>query len=294
MAVAEELNFSAAARRLYVSQQALSRVIQQLEREVGVALFERTTRSVRLTPAGEAMLGWARRSAAAADEAVGAARRAADGDRPRPLRLDLSATSLRTAAKILRRLRHDHPELPVELTEDGVPRGLDALLEGRLDALLGLATHCPAELNAELICREPVLVGMGGHHELAALEAVPVARLAENDLLLPSNAAAAEWVEFVSHFCAQAGVRPRRSPAATHGSAAAADLLRMTDCLTPTTAWDAPPADLVFRPLVTPTPLFAWAVMTSPAAGERPELQAFQQSVRALSTMENWLAPLAD
>src|SRR6266496_3211703 len=94
VAVAEELNFSAAARRLYMSQQALSRVVAQLERELGVRLFERTTRSVRLTAAGEAMLVWARRSTVAADEAVTAARRAESGDALRPLRLDLSATSL--------------------------------------------------------------------------------------------------------------------------------------------------------------------------------------------------------
>ncbi len=292
VAVAEELSFSVAARRLFVSQQALSRIVQQLERELGVKLFERTTRSVRLTAAGEAMLVWARRSTVAADKAVDAARRAELGEDVRPLRLDLSATSLFTAAKILRRLRTDHPDLPVELVEDGVARGLDALLDGRLDALLGLATHCPPDLNADLIRREPVLLGMGGHHDLARLDTVPVARLSDVDLLLPSDTAAAEWVEFVALFCAQAGVRPRRWPAATHGSAAAADVLRGSASVTPTVAWADPPADLVFRPLVEPTPIFAWSVMTAPAAEERPELRAFKQSVRALSAEERWLVPL--
>jgi DNA-binding transcriptional LysR family regulator len=293
VAVAEELNFSVAARRLYVTQQALSRLIQQLERELGVKLFERTTRSVRLTASGEAMLGWARRAIVAAEEAVDAARRVELGDEVRPLRLDLSAGSLRTAAKILRRLRRDHPGLPIELVEDGVPRGVDALLDGRLDALLGLATHCPAELDAELIRREPVLVGMGGHHELARLDAVPVAQLAGVDLLLPSDTAAIEWNEFVAHFCAQAGVRPRRWPAATHGSVAAADVLRSTACVTPTVAWADPPADLLFRPLVEPTPLYAWSVMTAPTAEDRPELRGFKRSIHALSVEAGWLAPLA-
>lgn len=293
VAVAEELNFSVAARRLYVSQQALSRAIQQLERQLGVKLFERTTRSVRLTAAGEAMLVWARRSTSAADEAVKAARRADLGDDVRPLRLDLSATSLRTAATILQRVRLDHPDVPIQLVEDGVPRGLDALLNDRLDALLGLATHCPVELNADLICREPVLVGMGAHHWLARLDTVPVAQLAGVDMLLPSDAAAIEWVEFVALFCGQAGVRPRRWPAATHGSAAAADVLRGSDCVTPTMAWADPPTDLVFRRLVEPTPIIPWSVMTAPAADERPEVLAFKRSVHALSVVEGWLAPLA-
>ncbi|MCP2337398.1 DNA-binding transcriptional LysR family regulator [Actinomadura rupiterrae] len=269
------MNFSVAARRLFVSQQALSRVIQQLERELGVTLFERTTRSVRLTAAGEAMQPWARRAIAAAEEAVGAARRVG----VRPLRLDLASTGLLTPARILRRWRLDQPDVPTELVEDGVPRGLDALREGRLDALLGLATHCPADLEAQLVCREPVLVGMGRHHELAGLDAVPVSRLTGVDLLLPSDAAAVEWVEFVLLFCAQAGARPGRWPAATHGSAAAAEVLRRTDCLTPTVAWADPPEDLVFRPLVEPAPVHAWSLMTAPEDDWSPELRAFLASV---------------
>lgn len=80
VAVADELSFSAAARRLYVSQQAISRVIQQLERALGVRLFERTTRSVRLTAAGSALYPSAERSIAAAEEAFEAARRAGRAD----------------------------------------------------------------------------------------------------------------------------------------------------------------------------------------------------------------------
>jgi DNA-binding transcriptional LysR family regulator len=293
VAVAEDLNFSIASRRLYVSQQALSRMVQQLEREVGVKLFHRTTRSVRLTAAGDAMLIWARRSTAAADEAVRAARHTELGGDVRPLRLDLSATSLLTSAKIMQRLQLDHPDVPVQLVEDGVPRGLEALLEGRLDVLLGLAAYCPEELNADLIRREPVLLAMGKDHDLARLAAVPVARLAGVDLLLPSDAAAVEWVEFVTHFCAQAGVRPRRWPTATHGSVAAAEVLRGSECVTPTPAWADPPADLIFRPLVEPTPMLSWSVMTNQAAEPRPELRAFLRSVHDLSAAENWLAPLA-
>lgn len=96
VAVAEELNFSAAARREYVSQQALSRIIQQLEAELGVLLFARTTRSVSLTPAGEAMLAAARRSTAAADEAFEEARRAQRGEVDRPVRIEFGSGALLT------------------------------------------------------------------------------------------------------------------------------------------------------------------------------------------------------
>jgi DNA-binding transcriptional LysR family regulator len=289
VAVAEDLNFSAAARRLYVSQQALSRIVQQLERELGVRLLERTTRSVALTAAGEALLGSARRSLAAADDAAAAARRAGGGGR-RPLRVDVSSAGLRTPAALLRRLRRDHPDLPVHQVENGVARGLVALREGRLDVLFGLATHCPPDIPAELVRPEPVLVGMAAGHPLARLPAVPVAKLADVELLLPSDDAAGEWVELVRGFCAQAGVTPRRWAGVTHGSVAAAEVLRDTGCLTPTTAWADPPTDLVFRPLVEPVPVLAWSMMTSPVAAGRPELDVFVRCVRAVAAGHGWLS----
>lgn len=67
VAVAEELNFTRAAQRLYLAQQTVSKTVHQLERELGVELLERTTREVRLTPAGTALLDDGRRALAAVD-----------------------------------------------------------------------------------------------------------------------------------------------------------------------------------------------------------------------------------
>src|SRR4051795_5682508 len=80
VAVAEELNFTRAAQRLHLAQQALSAQIQQLETRVGERLFDRTTRSVALTEAGERLLPHARAVLAALDAGLGeleTARRAA-------------------------------------------------------------------------------------------------------------------------------------------------------------------------------------------------------------------------
>ncbi|RSS82667.1 LysR family transcriptional regulator, partial [Streptomyces sp. WAC02707] len=76
-AVAEELHFTRAAARLYVAQQALSRDVRRLERELGAELFVRTTRQVSLTPDGERLLPYARRVLAAHDELREAFRAAA-------------------------------------------------------------------------------------------------------------------------------------------------------------------------------------------------------------------------
>lgn len=84
VAVAEELNFTRAADRLHLAQQALSTQIRQLEDRVGEQLLQRTTRKVELTAAGEAMLEHARAVLGGADRAVAAARAA--GRAPRPSR----------------------------------------------------------------------------------------------------------------------------------------------------------------------------------------------------------------
>src|SRR4051794_41466057 len=81
VAVAEELHFGRAADRLHMSQSPLSRAIRELEREVGVVLFVRTTRRVELTPAGAALLERSRRGLAGVDGAGGGGRRA---ERPPP------------------------------------------------------------------------------------------------------------------------------------------------------------------------------------------------------------------
>jgi DNA-binding transcriptional LysR family regulator len=295
VAVAEELNFSAAARRLYVSQQALSRVIQQFERELGVRLFDRTTRTVELTRAGDALYGSAKRSIEAAEHAFDTARRAAQGEGARPLRVDISSSGLETGALVLRRLRREYPGIRVHQVEDGVPRGLDALRDGRLDALFGLATHCPPDVRAEAIRREPVLVGMSADHAFAGLDVVSVSMLAGVELLLPSDAAAVEWVEFVGIFCGQAGVRPRRWPGATHGTAAHAEVLREYDCVVPTVAWTDPPEDLVFRRLVEPTPILPWSMMTAPASGDgHAELDALMKCAQIVGAERGWLTPAED
>src|SRR6266508_5918440 len=80
VAVAEELNFTRAARRLRMAQPPLSVAIRQLEQEMGVGLFARTSHEVRLTEAGEVFLEGARRTLAESDAAVASAQRAGAGE----------------------------------------------------------------------------------------------------------------------------------------------------------------------------------------------------------------------
>jgi DNA-binding transcriptional LysR family regulator len=287
LAVADERSFSAAARRLHLSQQALSRSVQQLERELGASLFDRSARPIDLTPAGEAMLAAAQRSIAAADEAFDIGRRAGRRGAAVPLRVDISSGGIETGAAIVRRLRRTHPEVVIEQVEVGVRRGVEMLRRRELDAVLGIVEDGHDDLRVELVRREPVLVAMAADHPLAAEDAIAVARLAEVELLLPSQDAAAEWVRFVCDFCRAAGVEPRRWPGVTHGSIAAAEVLREGRCVTPTAAWTEPLDGLAFRPLVDPVPLLPWSLARR-ADDERAEVTALAQCASATAAELGW------
>jgi pimeloyl-ACP methyl ester carboxylesterase len=120
VAVAEELHFGRAAQRLHMSQSPLSRAIRDLERELGVALFIRTTRRVELTPAGSALLERARRALAEIDGAMEEARRAARPDRG-VLTVGYGPLSRVTATRVVEALAAARPDLPIRLDEDTTP-----------------------------------------------------------------------------------------------------------------------------------------------------------------------------
>jgi DNA-binding transcriptional LysR family regulator len=108
VAVAEELNFTRAAKRLFIAQQALSAQIRQLEDRIGTKLLDRDTRSVSLTEAGEVLLGQARLLLADADTAI-AVTRAASTTTTRLTVGFVAAVNHPSMALALDRFSDDHP-----------------------------------------------------------------------------------------------------------------------------------------------------------------------------------------
>jgi DNA-binding transcriptional LysR family regulator len=286
VAAAEAGTISAAARRLHLSQQAVSRTVAALEATLGVELFERGARRLALTAAGDALLPGARRTLASADDAFVAARTV--GAR-RPLRVDISSGGIATGALILRRLRREQPGIAIEQVEVGVARGLELLGAGELDLVLGLAIPPPSEIRVEDIRHERVLVGMAADHPLAAAPEVAVRRLEGVPLLLPAESAAGEWNAFVEAHLRAAGVEPQRAPTVTHGSVAATEVLREGGCVVPTMSWTDPPPGLVFRPLVDPPAVMTWSLMWRRGDERHPRLRALLAAARGLSRENAWL-----
>jgi DNA-binding transcriptional LysR family regulator len=143
IAVAEELNFTRAAARVFVAQQALSQQIRQLERDLGVDLLERNTRCVTLTPAGAVLLDEARQLVAAAESAVERVRRTAAGER-RVLRLGFVADGMREAVRaVLANFEQAYPKVEVLLVEHPWQDPYVGLQSGACDA--GIVT-LPSDL----------------------------------------------------------------------------------------------------------------------------------------------------
>src|SRR5215831_8415756 len=167
LAVAETLNFTRAAERINVGQQSLSTAVAQLEAQLRFRLFERTTRSVRLTEAGEAWLPYARAALAAADDAAKAAADIAVG-RAGLLRVGLATTSaLEVTPRVLRAYREAHPGVHVLVQHFDLADPSGGLRSGTSDVAIVRPPFDPEGLELHEIGDEPRLVMLAADHPLA-------------------------------------------------------------------------------------------------------------------------------
>ncbi|MFC7384526.1 LysR family transcriptional regulator [Sphaerisporangium rhizosphaerae] len=184
LAVAETRNFTRAAERCRVVQSALSHQIAALERELGARLFERTSRRVRLTPAGEAFLPAAQECLEAADRARSHV--AAAGGEIRG-RLAVGAIPTVTAVDLpaaLKDYRRRHPRVRITLTSAGSDDLIEGVRQGRVDvAFLGLPPHTEPKgvQGRRLGAGELVAVVAPDHHR--AEQEVDLRSLAEEPFI---------------------------------------------------------------------------------------------------------------
>jgi DNA-binding transcriptional LysR family regulator len=207
--VAEELNFSRAATRLHMAQPPLSVAIRQLERELGTDLFVRSSREVRLTEAGRALLEGARRTLAEADRAFDAARRAGSGQLGR-LRVAFSwSERFETLPALGRAFREGHPEVELLSQEMWNAQMIEALRAGTVDVAVSLCPERSAEVGEQLIRAEQAVVVLAAGHPLARGEPVALDAFAdESFVLFPRELAPRLYDEMVA-ICRRAGFEPQ-------------------------------------------------------------------------------------
>lgn len=208
--LAEEQHFGRAAERLAISQPPLSQAIQRLERGLAVALFERTSRGARLTPAGRAFAEDARRLLDAQAAAVDRARRIADG-REGELRLGfISSLGYRMLPRLLSRSHAELPGLRVHVSLHPSVELVQMLRAGALDlALVRLPVAGAEQLPVQQLGVERLLVALPEHHPLAAAPCLDLCDLAEQQFALPKPSALPGLAQQVALACAQAGFVPQ-------------------------------------------------------------------------------------
>lgn len=278
LVMAEELHFTAAARRLYVSQPALSNQIRRLEAQLGFQLFDRTSRGVTLTPEGAAFVPHAQKALAAIR--AGIADAAATSGRSDVLRIDVLESALAAPQAVLARLRDRFPTMRLEVSSRGSAEQDRRLLAGDLDlGLCGATATQPDGLDQLVIHREPLGVAVPADHPLAKTDAVNVADLAHELHYLPRDDFAPEWNALVVAQCEAAGFSPRRHPASTDGTGPALELVRAGECVALGLLSTPCPDGVVVRPLRDAIPRYEWVVRW-----RQPGTQRTREAVEALSS----------
>jgi DNA-binding transcriptional LysR family regulator len=213
IAVAEELHFGRAAERLHMSQSPLSRAIRDLERQLDVVLFVRTTRRVELTPAGGALLERARKAVTDVDAAIDEARRAS---RPEDgvLVLGHGPLSRAPAARLAEAVRARRPQLTVRL-EEGVTADLLGRVAGR--ELAGAAVmQSPAaarryRVQIHPLRDEPLLAALPAAHRHVKVGAIPLETFVAECVLLPREPPGALFNAWLRAVLRTAGVELERT-----------------------------------------------------------------------------------
>lgn len=189
LAVAQEQNFTRAAEKLHIAQPPLSQRIRELEDELGVKLFERCTRRVHLTQAGETFLEGVQSLFLQLDKAVEAARKVERGERGL-LRVGYTGrASQQLLPRVVLHFRQRYPDVQIDILGPH-PTGLlrSHLLDGQLDVALCFLPLRDAQIDTRNFIGSEFVLALPAHHRLAAQEHVPLEMLANERFVgYPSN-----------------------------------------------------------------------------------------------------------
>lgn len=208
LVVAEERNFTRAAARLNISQSPLSQQIRRLEHELKVQLFERTTRAVDLTPAGQLFRERMQVMIALTDEAVDDTRKSARGESGRLIIgfSDCAAHELHPA--VLRNFHEQAPDVVLDMRYEMYSAALvDGLLEGRLDIAVLRPPVNADGLTVEVLTHEPLIALVPISHPATAHAIVALSSL-RDDWFISFHPMSTLYAAMLT-YCQDAGFTPR-------------------------------------------------------------------------------------
>ncbi|KOU13722.1 LysR family transcriptional regulator [Streptomyces sp. WM6372] len=205
VAAADTGRFQEAAAELAVTQQAVSKRIAALERNLGVRLFTRTPRGAELTIDGQAFLSHARELLRVAERAVASVHTAR-----RPLRVDIIA-SRGAASGLMRGFHRAHPDIDLDvLMLFQIETALAAIRSGEIDAsfraVAAPGRPLPEDIESVRVLDEPLELLTGPAHALAGARSVPLARLAGHRIWMPGIVPGTEWAAYYEDLVAEFGL----------------------------------------------------------------------------------------
>lgn len=209
VAIAEEGSFSRAAERLWVAQPGLSTQIRRLERELDIQLFERHTRGVDLTEAGELFLERARAALVATDAAFAVGHDLAAGI-VGSVRVGIATeTAWHLVPELLDTFSREWPKIELTVYETYAGTLLRDLQDGRLDVVIAPSVGGSAELRSLRLGREPWFVLAAPPHRLAAADGAVTAReLHDEQLVVTGHRDGAAYDRAVLETLSELGVTP--------------------------------------------------------------------------------------
>ncbi|WP_310481507.1 LysR family transcriptional regulator [Chamaesiphon sp. VAR_48_metabat_403] len=206
--VATELHFGRAAEKLHIAQPPLSKQIQDLEAELGFELFNRTKRSVSLTPAGKEFLTEVERIFQQLDRAIDIGRKTSRGELGQISIGFVGSATYNILPVMLQKFHDRYPNVRIELHELTTDRQLVWLREGRIDLGLIRPPIVERDLVSQVIFQESLVVVLPINHPSAMLDAIEVSSLAAEPFILFPRQLAPGLYDPIIAICQAVGFSP--------------------------------------------------------------------------------------
>lgn len=215
--LAHELHFNRAAEKLFIVQPALTKQIKDLEEELGILLFERTKRSVKLTPAGEFFKNRVENIIQQLEEAKNHVRWVEDGSKGE-LRIGYVGSCIHTfLPDLLSSLHEKYPHVQTYLNEMTSNSQLSAIQKGELD--IAFLRNPPSDRNfgKKLVFSETFSLVLPKNHSVSEENFKNIAQLSEENFILPTRTDGELYYQVQTSICEDAGFSPKIAHETVHG-----------------------------------------------------------------------------
>ena len=210
VAVAEERNFTRAAQRLHMAQPPLSRQIQQLEETLGVQLFERNSRPLKLTETGKFFYAHAVQLLAQTAELESMTRRVGNIERSLSIGF-VGSTLYGMLPKIIRRFRDENATVELSLHEMSTMDQIRALKDGQIDVGFGRIRHEDANIRRVILREEKMIVALPEGHPLSLVKPIlALGDLVNETLIIFPKSPRPSYADQVLSAFQDRGLKPRR------------------------------------------------------------------------------------